>query len=777
MSRALRFRLAALALPALTLPALAAAQEMTVMDPGRSGIPGEEVRHVAHAPDGDVWVGARWPFWGSGGVGILDRLTREWTVLAKEDGTVPSAFINDIEFDAEGAAWVATGSGLVRVLPDLTVTLWDSSNSPMTLDVVSNLSIAPDGTIWLNSSSTNSGGDAIYAFDGADTWERYAVPDQLPFAAPWTDLEDVFADSQGRVWVSNDTLTGVARFDGNSWTLIGDGVDKFDLMAEDNAGNLWLGTNLIGSGSSFYRYDGNELKSYGLASMTALAVDPEDGAIYVGNWHGTVLRSTDGGESFQTFLSGLNIIDSIAPDPKGEEVWVATLGAVGRFSGNGTLLEDFNTWNTGMPDHFVDRFDVDRSGNLWIATGEAGLSRFDGRVWRNWGNHNVGSEPYPWAGNEPMGGAFEDSQGRVWMGGNGVGLWNPQTSEFDGFWNWQNNPGFGVGQYPFFAEDMHGTVFASTEHGTTFHFDESAQLWVQEPLQPYAVLGLPGMESDSAGNVWVAAWFDIHVWDGTSWSKIDLPYNDYLFDKGGVYSFAIGPDDTLYLGTVDGLVTYDGASFEFYEPSQSPLPAPFAIGVDVREDGLVGLCARGTGPTQLSTICLVDGDLNDPAAWTVYSYGDSPMPHWQTEDCAFGPQGNLWASTVSEGAAVVHCGAWQDLGSDLAGELGEPYLKGYGVPTPGATVGFELTRVPSFAVGVHVIGGAAVPLPLLGGTLIPDPAELLVFVADNQGRAGLEVAWPADQGPGAQVYLQSWTLDDAAAQGVSVSNAAVLTAP
>src|SRR3712207_8367368 len=35
---------------------------------------------------------------------------------------------------------------------------------------------------------------------------------------------------------------------------------------------------------------------------------------------------------------------------------------------------------------------------------------------RNWGNHNDNSEPYPWAGNEPMYSVFEEGNGIFWIG-------------------------------------------------------------------------------------------------------------------------------------------------------------------------------------------------------------------------------------------------------------------------------------------------------------------------------------------------------------------------
>ena len=758
------------------LSPFAVAQEMTVLDPGRSGIPGHLIGPVAHAPNGDVWVGARWAFWGTGGIGAFDPATEEWTVLSSETGELPSPFVNDIEFETDGTAWVATNAGLVRIAPDLSVTVWNSANSPMQSDAVNDLSLASDGHVWLNCSSASTGGDAVYDFDGVNGWVRHAVGTEIPFALPWTALEQVFADSQGRVWVANQTLTGVALLENGTWSLLGAGVDRFDSMAEDGLGNIWFGTNLVGSGNSFYRFDGQSLKHYGWNSMTTLVSDPKDGAVYVANWHGTVLRSFDGGESFQTFVTGLGIIVSVAPDPVGDEVWIATVGAVGRFDGSGAWIEDFNTWNTGMPDHFVNHFDADSRGNFWLASSEAGLSRFDGRVWRNWGSHNVGSEPYPWVGNETMSTAFEDSQGRFWFGGNGIGRWNEATSQFEGFWNWQNNPGMGVGQMTAFAEDANGTIFATTEYGTPFRFDEQAQLWLVEAIQPYAPNGLPGMESDSNGNVWIAAWFDLHRWNGNAWSKLTLPYANYLFDKGGVNDFAIGPDDTLYLGTGKGLVIYDG-SFQFYAPGTSPLPAPLITGVDVREDGLIGLCARGSSASAASTVCLIDGDPSDPASWTIYFYGSSPLPHWQLGECQFDPRGDLWASTVSEGVAIVHCGAWTDVGFDLEGALGEPYLKGYGVPAGGATGGFEVSRLPVGAPGLHVVGTSALMLPLLGGMLVPDIGVTIAYVADVAGTAGVEFVWPTSFGSGNSLWIQSWTLDLAALQLVSASNAVVVTVP
>ena len=69
--------------------------EWRVVKPSNTGIPGEEVRFVRFAPDGRIWVGARWPFWGEGGVGILDRDEDQWTTYANWETALPSEFVNE----------------------------------------------------------------------------------------------------------------------------------------------------------------------------------------------------------------------------------------------------------------------------------------------------------------------------------------------------------------------------------------------------------------------------------------------------------------------------------------------------------------------------------------------------------------------------------------------------------------------------------------------------------------------------------------------------------
>jgi hypothetical protein len=329
----------------------------------------------------------------------------------------------------------------------------------------------------------------------------------------------------------------------------------------------------------------------------------------------------------------------------------------------------------------------------------------------------------------------------------------------------------GVTQFPFFAEDAAGNLFAASEYGAIYRFDDAQQLWIAEPVQPYAVLGLPGMLADAAGNVWIAGWFDLHRWNGAAWSKVVLPYPDYFFDLGGINAFAIAPDGVFWIGTNEGLVRWDGAQFTRFAPGTSPLPGPIVTGIDVRADGVIGIASRGAGPGS-SGIALLDGDPASPSSWTTFLHGSSPIPHWQLGRCAFDPRGDLWVSAISQGVAIVRCGTWQEsVEGALAGSFREPRIVGSGLALVGETFGVRASGFAPNALGILVVGFANVSAPFLGGTLVPTANVLLPFTTDASGDETAASIWPATTPPGLELWFQSWLIDPAGAQGFSATNA------
>lgn len=624
-----------------------------LLRPTNSGIPGEEVRLLSFDADGTLWVGARWPFFQEGGFGLYDRKTDLWGDLSTFETPIPSEYVNDIAFAADGTVWIATDGGLVKKQGS-TWTVYTTANAPLLHNYVRQVALDSQGNVWINNTDVTNQSAALFRFDGTN-WTKFAVPTEIPWTDPWRQLEGLVVDAQDHVWVGNMTLTGVAEYNGTGWMIRGGSISTLVPRCVDDQNGVWMTTGGLAyeayrwNGSSFSLFGGSTPPNTG-TTFTSIAMGL-DNSIYLGNWTGAVARTTDRGSSWTSFATVTSFVTGIAFEPLGSgEVWVGSQGAVHRFSSTGSLMDVYNTYNTGIPDFWIDRFNLDPDGHIWVATGEGGLSRFDGVRWRNWGNHNAGSEPYPFAGNEPMGCYFQDASGTGWMGGNGIARWDPGTGQFSGFWNWQNNTSMGVGMWEYIAQDVNGTLFAVEEYGNTYWFDGSQ--WVRDTtVQPYAPLGVPAVEVDHQGNIWIAGWFALHEWDGTSWTTVGDTWP--LFDMGGVNSMALGPDDTIWIGTPQGLLHWDGTTITTFTTANSPLPADGVVSVAFRPDGLMAVATVEQLSWTNSAVILIDGDPSNAANWDVYPVIDTPIPHWQMNTIRFDANGDLWISALSEGVAIM----------------------------------------------------------------------------------------------------------------------------
>ncbi len=640
------------AIAACIIAGAAHAQDWKILKPSNTGIPGEEARFNLFAPDGKLWVAARWPFWREGGIGIYDFATDTWETWANWETPIPSEFVNDIEFVADGSVWIATSAGLVHKDDDAW-TVYTRSNSPLRHNVIQGIDLDADGHVWINNTGVQQSNHAIFEFDGVN-WTSYDTGVEMPWDETWDSLSSVMVASDGHVFVANEVLNGIAQFDGTSWVLH-DGPTRFRRLREDHDGNLWMSAG-IGGGNSFYKFDrtNNAFETFSPARVgmtsttpTAITIAPS-GDIYLANWFGQAVRSSNAGDSWESFTDQGIRITSLAFAGNGD-VWVTTPGATRHLDSNGMWLEAFNSYNTGIPDYFIDNFYRDRSGDMWIATGEAGASRYDYQRWTNWGMHNAGQNPWPFLA-EQAHGFYEDDDGRLWIGSNGVGAWNGNDFQI---WDWRNS-NLGVEIFQAIGVDPNGRMWIGGDFSGLY--GQSGNNWQQRSLGGSLAHGdIRAIESDSQGNMWVASEASLHRFDGTTWTDWDWTEYDILFDQRGIVSMTVGPDDTIWLGMGDGLINFDGQTFTLYDTANSPLPGKTVSGIVFRDDGLMALSAHTFQPQTPFPhgLCVIAGDINDDTAWTIYTFQNSPMPHYQLGDVEFDADGRLWLSTISEGAATV----------------------------------------------------------------------------------------------------------------------------
>ncbi len=663
MSRSLRGALVISWLLCLIAQPLHAQTDWDVLKVTNTGIPGESVGFAKFAPDGKLWVTARWPFFQAGGFTIYDFQTQIWETYADWDSPLPSQFVNDIEFDSAGGAWMATSGGLVH-FDGTNWVIFNSANSPLLHNNIGDIDLDADGHVWIN----NSGGpsSAIFEYDGAN-WTSFAVGGALPWAPPWDVLSSVLVDNVGHVWVTNEVLNGVAEYDGIRWTLHGAGVNRFRGLKQDAEGNIWMLAG-IGGGNFFYRFDGTSFATFSSAntpfvntSITTIAVD-DVASVYVGNWAGQVIKSTSSGASWSQVTTTPFQVFSMAPAPNGD-LWITSPGAVRHHDSTGVWIEAFNTYNTGIPDYWINDFSVGADGKIWLSGSEGGISSFDGQRWSNFGSHNP-NEPWP-ALADGTDSVFVDNLGDAWFGTNGIGRWDGVSLQV---WDWTNS-NLGIDTTQDIVQDGTGTIWIGTDFSGVFWFDGAD--WVNHAFAPagWTANEVESLSTDSQGRLWVATFVALHMFDGTNWNSFDA-LNNFLFSLGGPNAVEIGPDDTIWIGTDGGLVAFDGVNWQVFNTANSPLPADQIQSIDFRSDGLMAVSAMEFGPITPfpNGVSLIDGDINNSANWTIHTFENSPIPHYQLGDVKFDSNGDLWISAISEGVAVALIGGSMVIPGDINGD-------------------------------------------------------------------------------------------------------------
>ena len=160
-------------------------------------------------------------------------------------------------------------------------------------------------------------------------------------------MPSLFVDHKGTLWVG--TMDGLDAFDPATdrfrvYRASGDGLNQYQVIAEDSQGRLWLGTQFTG----------------------LQRLDPSTGQF-------TIYRNSPGTVGS---LSNDNVT-AICIDASGI-IWIGTQGGLNRFD---PVAQTFTTYyeRDGLPNNRIAGILEDERGNLWLST-RNGLSRFDPRT-------------------------------------------------------------------------------------------------------------------------------------------------------------------------------------------------------------------------------------------------------------------------------------------------------------------------------------------------------------------------------------------------------------
>lgn len=278
--------------------------------------------------------------------------------------------------------WIGTSNGLIRFNRKSEAHQVYNTKSGLLSNVVVSIHFDSKGTTWIG---TYGGG--LSRFDG-NRWEHYTPYGRGPktYGPEWVlynpknglgDLwvYDLLFEPNGTMWVA--TWKGASRFDGKTFVTytMDDGlVDKWVYTIErEPSGVLWFGTE-----GGVNRFDGKTMTGWthrdGLgAEIGNLKASPPAGDGYE---DGPAHHRQDRKENQE---ANPNYVISSAIDSSGIK-WFGTWGGgLSRFDG-----KRFKNYTTaeGLAGNIVNAIEIDKQGVMWIGTNK-GVSRFDGKRFIN----------------------------------------------------------------------------------------------------------------------------------------------------------------------------------------------------------------------------------------------------------------------------------------------------------------------------------------------------------------------------------------------------------
>lgn len=264
-------------------------------------------------------------------------------------------------------------------------------------------------------------------------------------------------------------------------------------------------------------------------------------------------------------------------------------------------------------------------GYIWIGS-YGGLIRYDGTSFHNYSEGGV----FPSSGIRTL---FEDSNGRLWIGTNDMGVYYFENNEFVSIEYSDNTKFLSIRS---FAEGNDGQIYVGATSGLAVVTEEDTLQYIDEEKCSTTVYC---MAKDSSGTIW--ACIDNGIALLVSGSEIVGSFKSEGQLKADIYSVGSGRDGTIYLGTSDNYVykveiaddSHTDASYRVTEYSTDNVSTINAVEED--KDGNIWVGGvNGVG--------YFDKDFD----WHYISEAHT----FSTSTICFDYEGNVWITSSSTGA-------------------------------------------------------------------------------------------------------------------------------
>jgi signal transduction histidine kinase/ligand-binding sensor domain-containing protein len=408
--------------------------------------------------------------------------------------------------------------------------------------------------------------------------------------APHSQVQDIFEDAGGAVWLST-MLEGVVRLSGATESHFGaaEGLPSSNVgrVCRDRHGVLWAGTSDGAArfeGGRFSTVRRPELKGWGRQggygvfctshgvlvatsagppwwvpgttasdapplpqAETYVSLQTRDGAIWLGGIEAGLVRIANGG--IRTFGDGDGLpairITALIEDRTGD-LWIGTWGAgVFRWRPGAARFGSL-TRHQGLPADTITALLEDREGHVWVGT-TAGLVQLRPRIFARM------ALPGALASRQP-GPVWAARDGAIWVGTDGAGVARWANGDWETFSTAQGVPSDRI-----FAlhQDPQGRLFVGTNHGLA-RFDGSRFVKLAK-THPHDLDEIRAFFSDSRGDLWMGL-------GGTGVARLSDAGVRYFgavdgLDESYVRAFAEAGDGSIWVGGESALHRLQGERF------------------------------------------------------------------------------------------------------------------------------------------------------------------------------------------------------------------------
>lgn len=347
----------------------------------------------------------------------------------KDSSSISDNLVTDIQEDKFGNLWVATNNGLNRFDPvsEKFSRFFYKQNNLKNPDgyVFSPVYIDEDDNIWFGTSQ------GLYKLSpSADNNKEYNSKnykiDSTQIYSYKNVTNVIYEDSDGILWIG--TMDGLYSFDRNNETFtpyVYDPENPNSISAntiislfEDKKNNLWIGTAHAWESGSFIADRSGLLNKYNKKINQFTHYTRNEDPYYI------------------------SYVSSVAEDQDGT-LWFGAMENHGLYryvnkSNQFIRYGHFQNNPYSMSSNFVTDLFIDKSGIIWIATHQGGVSKYDPNKEKF--KH---FEHLPGVDNtlhfDKVKSIIEDSFGKVWIGtwGNKIGFYSLKTGLFDKYERYQ----------------------------------------------------------------------------------------------------------------------------------------------------------------------------------------------------------------------------------------------------------------------------------------------------------------------------------------------------